>query len=192
MIQRFDPELAKQRLKEAGYLGGRGFPGIELWLNNRNRQSVAQAIQEMLKSHLGIDMSIRVVENISYRTAQFQRKIPFGLIQYHYDYPDPNNMLSMIWRSQPSGYSRHPWKNADFDRLVDEAESELDQKRRFELYDSAQRILTEDVGAVFLYYGRMASLRKPWLRGIKKDRDDEYPFWGNNTGYMDIYIGRSP
>ena len=65
----------------------------------------------------------------------------------------------------------------------------MDTARRFRLYDQAQRILAEDVGAVFLYYGMKASLRKPWLKGIKRDRDGEYPFWGNNTGYFDIYIG---
>ena len=42
---------------------------------------------------------------------------------------------------------------------------------------------------MFLYYGKKAALRKPWLKGIKRDRDGEYPFWGNNTGYFDIYIG---
>jgi len=188
-IQRFDPERARQRLREAGYPEGRGFPRIEMWINNVARQQVGQAIQEMLKSHLGIDMTLRVVENISYRTAQYQRKIPFSLIQYHYDYPDPNNMLAMVWRSQPAGYSRHPWINIEFDRLVDEAASEMDAARRFRLYDQAQRILAEDVGAVFLYYGMKASLRKPWLKGIRRDRDGEYPFWGNNTGYFDIYIG---
>ena len=188
-VQRFDPERAKQRLREAGYPDGRGFPRIELWINNVGQQQVAQAVQEMLKSHLGIDMAIRVVENISYRTAQYQRKVPFSLIQYHYDYPDPNNMLAMVWRSQPRGYSRHPWKNDEFDRLVDEAASEMDAARRMHLYDRAQRVLSEDVGAVFLYYGKRASLRKPWLRGIRRDRDGEYPFWGNNTGYFDIYIG---
>ena len=98
-------------------------------------------------------------------------------------------MLAMVWRSQPAGYSRHPWRNAEFDRLVDEAASEMDGDRRFRLYDQAQRVLSEDVGAVFLYYGKKAALRKPWLKGIKKDRDGEYPFWGNNTGYFDIYIG---
>ena len=51
--------------------------------------------------------------------------------------------------------------------------------------------LSEDVGAVFLYYGKKAALRKPWLKGIKEDRDGEYPFWGNNTGYFDIYIGET-
>ena len=190
-VQRFDPERAKQLLREGGYPGGRGFPRIELWINNVGRQQVAQAVQEMLKTHLGIEMAIRVVENISYRTAQYQRKVPFSLIQYHYDYPDPNNMLAMVWRSQPPGYSRHPWKNDEFDRLVDEAASEMDADLRMRLYDQAQQVLSEDVGAVFLYYGKRASLRKPWLRGIRGDRDGEYPFWGNNTGYFDIYIGNT-
>ena len=39
-IQRFDPELARKRLREAGYPGGQGFPRIEMWINNVGRQQV--------------------------------------------------------------------------------------------------------------------------------------------------------
>ena len=114
---------------------GAGFPGSKCGSTTWGRQQVGQALQEMLKSHLGIDMTIRVVENISYRTAQYQRKIPFSLIQYHYDYPDPNNMLAMVWRSQPARIQPPSLDQRRIRPPVDEAASEMDAARRFRLYD---------------------------------------------------------
>lgn len=188
-LQRFDVKRARELLAEAGFANGRGFPRQELWINRIDNQITAQALQQMLKQNLNINLDIRVVERSAYRQAQFQWQIPMSLIQYHYDYPDPNNMLSMVWHSQPKGYSRHPWANKSFDDLVDEAASEMDPVRRNELYQQAEKILSEDAGAAFIYYDKIASLRKPWIKGIKRDRDGFFPFWGNNTGYMDVYIG---
>lgn len=188
--QRYDPARAKTLLAEAGYPNGRGFPRYELWINSVNNQNVALYIQQMLKQHLNVNISIKVVESRAYRQSMFQWQIPLSLIQYNYDYPDPNNMLSMVWRSQPLGYGRNPWKNEAFDRLVDEAAGEMNIERRFDLYDRAQQILSEDAGAVFLYYARLATLRKPWVKGIKRSKTGDYPYWGNNTSHMDIYIGR--
>jgi hypothetical protein len=51
--------------------------------------------------------------------------------------------------------------------------------------------LSEDVGAVFLYYARIASLRKPWVKGIKQSKTGDYPYWGNNTSHMEMYIGNN-
>ena len=65
-----------------------------------------------------------------------------------------------------------------------------------ELHRSAARAgllgigFAEDVGGVFLFHTLSIELRKPWLKGIKKDRWGNYPLTVQNTTFMDLYIGR--
>ena len=192
-VQRYDPDLARSLLVEAGYSGGRGFPTVELWLIDAAPGSptgqAAQAIQQMLLNNLGIRISIRNVEVATYRRAQYNWEIPMGIIGFNYDFPDPHSMLGIVWRSQPRGYGRHDWTNTEFDDLIDRAAGEMDHDKRMQMYDSAERILASDVGGVFLWYDMTFSLRKPWVKGIKQNRWGQYPFYKNNTSYCDIYIG---
>jgi len=191
-LQQYDPALAKQRLAEAGYPNGRGFPKTEMWLRQAapNIKSTAVAIQGMLKNTLGIDIDVRDQEQKVFTDNMVRRDIPMAMIGYTYDYPDPSDMIGLVWHSQPTGYGRHDWKNEAFDDLVDRAARELDQEKRMQMYDDAERILAEDVGGVFLFHNLSIELRKPWLKGIKRDRWGNYPLTVQNTTFMDLYIGR--
>lgn len=185
-IQRYDPELGRKLLTEAGYPDGRGFPKKEMVLRGTEMKQEAQAIQQMLKDNLNIDLPIKILEARAYSTALMQWEMPLSLGGFSQDFPDPHNMLSMVWRSQSKPFGRQPWKNEAFDRLVDGAAIEMNHEKRMGMYAEAQKILVEDVGAVFLFYQNEASLRKPWLKGIKENNIGEFPF----RNYMDMYIGR--
>ena len=193
-FQAFDPDNARRLLSSAGYPGGRGFPATELWLKSQPPTSpegvAAQAIQQMLKDNLNIDLDIRNMDRTTYEVQMKDWAIPLSTIMFTYDFPDPHNMLSLVWHSQPKGYSRHDWKNERFDELVDRAVQELDQDKRMVLYDEAERILAKDAGGVFLWHVLDYQLRKPWVKGLPVDRWGNYPLYNNNTSYCDIYIGK--
>ncbi len=191
-LQQYDPALAKRLLAEAGYPNGRGFPKTEMWLRQAapNIKSTAVAVQAMLQNTLGIHIEVRDQEQKVFTDHMVLRDIPMALIGYTYDYPDPSDMIGLVWHSQPSGYGRHDWKNETFDDLVDRAARELDQEKRMQMYDEAERILAEDVGGVFLLHTLSIELRKRWVKGIKKDRWGNYPLTVQNTTFMDLYIGR--
>jgi len=66
------------------------------------------------------------------------------------DYPDPHTWLSEVFRSTAT-VQRTGYRSAEFDSLVDQAGSELNAAQRAQLYRSAQRLLTRDAPAAFLY-----------------------------------------
>ncbi|MBT5874540.1 MAG: peptide ABC transporter substrate-binding protein, partial [Candidatus Latescibacteria bacterium] len=191
--QAFNRGRARSLLAEAGYPDGKGFPVKELWLADASAGSAisqaSQAIQEMLKENLNIDIKIRNTEGGAYRTSMYNWEMPMSVISFGYDFPDPHSMLGIIWRSQPKGYTRHDWQNARFDRLIDSAAGEMNPVRRMAMYDEAEGILASEVGAVFLWHVVTSQLRKPWVKGIPTDKWGNSPNYRNGHAYYDIYIG---
>lgn len=186
--QGYDPERARQLMREAGYPNGRGFPKLEMWLRapTPSLRLAAEAIQGMLREHLGVETTIRMADRTAYMDNLYNWRMDFGFIVFVADYVDPRNMLDMIWRSQPQGFGRHDWFSAAFDRLVTEAASELDAGRRSQLYRQAERVLVSDYGAAFVFHPDNLELRKPWVRGTQRDRHGK----AAPIDLTKIYIGK--
>jgi ABC-type oligopeptide transport system substrate-binding subunit len=165
-IQAYDPELAKQLLAEAGFPGGDGFPEMEMWTRQSQIVREAEAIQHMLKDILGITVTPKDVERSLYMENLGQHNIQLGLIQWAQDYADPTNFLNW-WTTQ----ARHTWKNEQFNELINQAAGELDPEKRAELYHQGERILIEDVGAVFIGYPLTGELWQDWVTGLTPRAD---------------------
>lgn len=186
--QDYDPDKARQLMREAGYPNGRGFPREEMWIRapTPSLKMVGVAIQSMLKENLGVDISIRTSDRTAYMNKLYNWEMNFGFLRFVADYVDPRNMLDMTWHSQPKGAARHDWSNANFDRLVEQAGAELDQDRRTQLYRDAEEILVKDYAAAFVFHPLTLQLRKPSLKGYKRYSDGTV----GGLVYSELYIGR--
>ncbi|MDP9319817.1 MAG: hypothetical protein M3P16_01820 [Chloroflexota bacterium] len=80
------------------------------------------------------------------------------------DFPDPQDWLPTIFRSN-SAVQHTGYKSIEFDSLVDRADVERDPAKRLDLYKQAQRVLTLDAPAAFLYSTEQRWLVSPRLRG---------------------------
>ena len=91
------------------------------------------------------------------------------------DYPDPQNWLSVYWRSDAFS-TRWGYNNPDFDAAVNEADQTVDVAKRAELYKQAQQILLNDIPAAFGYNSLNHYLVKPWVKGyLTTPQDGTYP-----------------
>lgn len=170
-IQNFDPAMAKELLAAAGYADGAGFPPQVLQVRNPNPLTgpVSQAVAGMLRDNLGIQIEVQDVDQDTFMDALTAKptEVLFGWVDYGMDFLDAYNMLS-VWLSG----GRHSWANEEFDTLVKEAASFTgDPAERTTMFQDAERILVEDVPAVFIFHGTPIQLVKPWVKGPALEPD---------------------
>ena len=143
-------EEAKKLLEEAGYPNGQGFPTITFTYNTAsNNQMIAQAIQDMWKTNLGINVELKNEEWAVFQTTRnnFQYEIcRHGWIG---DYNDPMTFLDM-WVTA-SGQNNAGYSNEEYDSLIAQAKSEQDGEKRTELLRKAEDILMDAMAIIPIY-----------------------------------------
>ena len=58
------------------------------------------------------------------------------------------------------------WKNADYDRLIDQAKSTPDAEARYKIYHAAEKILLDDYGMAPLYVRMQITLKQPNVTNV--------------------------
>jgi len=160
-----DAAQAKKLLSEAGYTDGKGFPTIELTYNTGDiHKSIAEAIQDMLKKNLNVNITLRAVER-KVQLDETSKHTYTGMARngWSADYADPMTFLDM-WVSN-SGNNVSGYRNAEYDRLIATAKSETDVARRFTEMHQAEDILMNDMPFVPLYEYNVVSAMKSYVKG---------------------------
>ncbi|UVL62579.1 ABC transporter substrate-binding protein [Pseudomonas sp. B21-032] len=145
---KYDPEKAKQLLKEAGIKEG---TEINLWAMpvQRPYNPNAKLMAEMLQSDwakIGIKAKI-----VSYEWGEYIKRSKGGengamLIGWSGDNGDPDNWLGTLFGCDAlEGNNFSKWCYKPYDDLVKQAKATSDQAKRTELYKQAQHILKEQV-----------------------------------------------
>lgn len=185
-LQAFNPELARRKLREAGYPGGRGFPRVDIWLRQESPviRTAAEAVQAMLNQNLNIRVGIRNVERKVFLDALGKHELTLAMIPYQYDFIDAGNLLS-IWLSN----GRHSWHNDRFEQLVLRANELVgDPTRRLGMYQEAEQILVEEAGGIFLWYILINQMWKPYIKGSALEPNK----WGYRAWRGDLMMNLSP
>jgi oligopeptide transport system substrate-binding protein len=166
----YDPEKAKQMIKESSYGSVDKIPPITLTFSDspRNRTRF-EWLANQYKQSLGIDMKLNPVEATAYSalTKDVSTAPQLYILGWCADYPDPQNWLSVYWltgtQCEDFGYS-----NLELDKLIKAADVEADPVKRMKLYDEAQKFMIGDVPNAILYIRPNAYLVKPWVKGINQ------------------------
>ncbi|CAH0260230.1 dipeptide transport system substrate-binding protein [Pseudomonas frederiksbergensis] len=145
---KYDPEKAKQLLKEAGVKEG---TEIVLWAMpvqrpyNPNAKLMAEMLQSDWKK-IGLNVKIT-----SYEWGEYIKRSKGGenqamIIGWSGDNGDPDNWLNVLFGCDSlSGNNFSKWCDKKFDGLVKEAKRTTDQAKRTELYKQAQHVLKDAV-----------------------------------------------
>lgn len=193
-LQAFDVAQAKQLMADAGYKDGKDSSGQQLTLNvfaqnQANDATKLQYVQTQWQNNLGIKVNLQVVENAVWQSKRAEHSMQIYLGPYEYDYLDPSNMLTSLWRStSDKGSPRHGWKSAEFDKLVSDAGKEADDAKRMQMYRDAEKILCEQIGGIFLQHGVFNQIWWPYLVGMKPNKEGNVVYRWLDIARYQMYI----
>src|ERR1700726_1604826 len=156
----YDPARARQLLAEAGYPNGKGFPKLPIHLNplEANR-AIAEAIQQMWKEELNIDVALENQEWKVYLDTQNNKNYDISRSAWIGDFMDPVTFLSM-WTTD-NGNNNTNWGSPKFDALIEQAERTGDPVRRFKILHDAEDIFLSELPIVLIYWYTNPYLLQP-------------------------------
>jgi ABC-type oligopeptide transport system substrate-binding subunit len=164
----FDPERARALLAEAGHPGGKDMPPLTLTFRERvpDIKRVAEVVAEMLRTNLGISVTLHELEWGKFLAERNRGTMPFYFLRWMADYLDPQNFLSVMLHSQAQE-NTIGYRNPAYDRLCDAADVERDPAKRMALYRQAERMVVQDAAWIPIYFQRDVELWNPRLQGVE-------------------------
>lgn len=154
---------AKQLLSEAGYPNGKGFPTFEYSTNPGSaNQAVAEALQNMWKTELGINCTIATPEWATFIANRNKGDFQVARGGWNADYNDPMTFLNLFVTG--GGNNDPKYSNKDYDALIQKAMTTDDNTIRMPAFHDAEAMLMKDMPVVPLYYATRVYLRNPKMQ----------------------------
>jgi peptide/nickel transport system substrate-binding protein len=144
----YDPDKAAFHFKKAGMANAK----MELQVSEgafSGATDAAVLYQEAMKK-AGLDLQIKRVSGDGYWDNVWL-KVPFCAV-YWGGRPTIDNQLSQTFLSA-ANWNDTAWKRPEFDKLVLAARAELDEAKRTQMYEDAQRMIVDDGGMVCFAVG---------------------------------------
>lgn len=169
-----DAAEARRLLEEAGFPGGRGLPRIEIHFNSSEKhRSIAEAIQEMWRRELGLEVALSNNEWKVYLDQQRTLEYDVSRSGWIGDYVDPNTFLE-LWKST-DGNNNTGWTNLVYDGLMDRASREFDPEARMRLLADAERLLLDELPIIPIFFYVKPYLLHPSVRNWTGNLQALYP-----------------
>ena len=138
---------AKELLAAAGYPDGKGFPKLEYSINeNTGHQAVAEAVMQMWKENLGIDVEIATMDWATFQQYRKTTDCEIARQGWLGDYTDPATFFDLF--TSTAGTNDGHYNNPKYDELVIGARTEQDPVKRMAMYHEAEAIIMNDMGVI--------------------------------------------
>jgi peptide/nickel transport system substrate-binding protein len=159
----FNPDMAKQLLKDSGYTGQK----LTIWAYtvprgyNPQGSKLAEAVQQYWQD-IGVDSDIQTEEWTQYRADRRASKMPFAFGGWQADTGDPENFLGVFFNSVNKGATNTSFYSVPaVDALLNQANEETDTAKRKDLFNQAEKQIVDDAPWLFVSHAKQqAAIRK--------------------------------
>ncbi|MFG2147629.1 ABC transporter substrate-binding protein [Streptomyces sp. NPDC048696] len=151
---KYDPAAAKKLIQDGGGIPG-GQVKISYNADTGSHKEWVDAICNSVNNALGNDKAC--VGNPVGTFADFRNQITQSKMSgpfragWQMDYPLIQNFLQPLYYTNASS-NDGKWTNAEFDKLVNEANAETDKAKAVGLFQQAEGVLRDQMGAIPLWY----------------------------------------
>jgi len=175
----FTEDLAEARrlLAEAGFPEGRGFPRLEILYNTLEaHRAIAEAIQQMWRVNLGIDLRLTNQEWQVYLGNRRQGNYDIARAGWVASYNDGTVFSNLLLTG--AGNNNSGFANARYDEIAAQVAREGDRTRRVDLFHQLGAILAAEMPVMPIYYYTSKNLVDPRVRGWHDTLLDIHPLKG--------------
>lgn len=160
-----DVEAAQAALAEAGYPNGEGFPTLKLsYYSNDTVKKVVEAMAEMFKTNLNIDVEISSNDWAIYYSSVQSGDYEVGAMGWSADYLNPMSFLPLFKTGDSTNNAFY--SNSEYDELVNAVMQETDPAAAAKLTLEADAIVSNDYACIPLYYKTNDYLMKDYVKGV--------------------------
>lgn len=166
---KYDPEIAKSFLSEAGYPDGTGLAPI-LLTTTSDYLDICEFIQFEL-ARIGIRINIEVATGASFRNKVANSNLVFFRGSWIADYPDAENYLSLFYskNKSPDGPNYTHYSDPDYDSLYLDALQTDDPVKKKMLYNTMDRMIIDASPVVPLFYDYTARFTSKKISGLNSN-----------------------
>lgn len=164
----YNPEEAKKLFSEG--LAELGIKVSDIgeisMLTENNDVSIreSQFYQEQLKVNLGLEVQLEPVTFQVKIQRISEKDFDFVLSGWGPDYNDPMTFLD-LWLST-SLENNTNWASPEYDKIINNANKELNPLKRMDLLASAEKLLMKEMPVVPIFYKKRVALIKPKLKNV--------------------------
>ena len=163
----YDPELSKQLLAEAGYGKGLKLKGFAESADT----TIVEAIQHMLMK-VGIDWKVDALDRAGWMDRIQNLSYDLGLLRGGQS-ADPEMFTHHIYHNK-GNFNRGRTNNEKAVQLFEASRSEVDSKKRQEIYHKFEAALYENYEDVWLWWGLSVVAYRKNVQGWNNDMSKKY------------------
>jgi oligopeptide transport system substrate-binding protein len=161
----YNPEKARQLLKESGFPNGVGLPVIMLKTIDIYAD-LASFITRQLEE-IGIRVQVDITQKSLLLEETAKSQALFFRASWIGDYPDAENYLSLFYSENPAPPNYTRYKNPAFDPLYRKSLMENNDSIRYRLYREMDQLIINDAPIVPLWYDQVIHLVNPAVSGFE-------------------------